>query len=71
MRLDVFSGLVQAKSHPAVTASAGREYGSGYRNHLMRMGVIVPVQFIVHHLIDTGGRYYISRLEFIRLYCHG
>lgn len=70
MRLNVFSGLVKSKSYPTVTASAWREDCAGYRCHLMGVGVIVPVEFIVDHIIDTGCRDFISWLEFIYLFCH-
>jgi hypothetical protein len=70
MRLDVFSGLVKSKSHPAFTASAWRKDFAGYRCDLMGVGVIVSVEFIVDHIIDTGDRYLISWLEFIYLFLH-
>ena len=72
MRLNVFSSLVKSKSHPTVTASAWREDCAGYRCHLMRVGVIVPVEFIVDHIVDPGCRYFLSWLEFtdLFLFCH-
>jgi hypothetical protein len=70
MRLDMFSSLVKSKSHPAVTPSARRKYSAGYGCNLMGMSVIVPVEFIVDHIIDTGCRYLVSWLELIRFCCH-
>ena len=37
---------------------------------LMGMGVIFPVDFVVDYIIDTGGRDFISRLEFVTLSYH-
>ena len=71
MRLDRVGGLVKSKSHPPVTASAWRKHRSRYRDDLMGFGVIVPVEFIVDHIIDAGGGYLISRLEFINFFFHG
>lgn len=36
----------------------------------MGMGVIVPVEFIVDHIVDTGCRHLLARLEFITLVGH-
>ena len=36
----------------------------------MGMGVIYPIDFVVDYIINTGGRYFISWLEFITLVCH-
>ena len=70
MRLDWLSGLVKSKSHPTVTAEARREGRSRYRDDPVRVGVIVPVEFVMDHIVDTGGRYLISRLEFIAFFFH-
>ena len=70
VRLDMFSGVVKSKSHPTVTAPARREDGAGNRGDLMGVRVIVPVEFIVDHIVDTRGRYLVSWLEFICLVCH-
>jgi len=70
MRLDWLGRLVKSKSHPAVTAQAWREDCSRHCDNLMRMGVVVPVEFVMNHIVDTGGRYPISRLEFIAFFFH-
>lgn len=70
MRLNVFSGQVKSKSHSIVTPSAWREDCAGYCCHLVGVGVIIPVELIVDHIIDTGCRYFLSWLEFIYLFCH-
>ena len=36
----------------------------------MWIGVIVSVEFIMDYIIDAGGRYLITWLEFIYLFCH-
>jgi hypothetical protein len=70
MRIDMFSGLMKAKSHPAVTPSAGREYCTGYRCNLMAMGVIVAIEFVVYYVIDAGNRHLLSRFELFILARH-
>jgi hypothetical protein len=70
MRLDGLSSLVKSKSHPTVTAEARREGRSRYRDDPVRVGVIVPVEFVMDHIVDTGSRYLISRLEFIAFFFH-
>ena len=70
MRLYGFSGLVKSKSDTAVTASAFRKYCSGYGNNPMEMSVIFSIEFVMNHIIDTGGRYFVSWLKFIHLSYH-
>lgn len=71
MELYGFSGFMKSKSHELVAAPAVREECSRHRNNSMGMGVIFSVEFIVNHLINTGGGYFISRLKFIHLSCVG
>jgi hypothetical protein len=71
MRLDMFSSLVKSKSHPAVTPPARRKYFADYRCNLMGKGVIVPVEFVMDHIVDTGCRYLVPWLEFIRSFHFG
>jgi len=72
MRINMACALMQSKSNPALTASAWREDSAGNRCNLMGVGMIVPVEFIVDHIIDPGCWYFLSWLEFIDLFlfCH-
>ena len=70
MRFNVLSGYVKSKSHLTVAPSAWRKYCAGYCCHLVGMGVIISVKLVVGHIIDTGYRYSLPRLEFIYIFCH-
>ena len=70
VRVEVFSGLVKTKSHRVLTTSAWREDCSRYRCDLMGVGVIVPVEFIVDHIVDTGCGHLVARLEYFIIVGH-
>jgi hypothetical protein len=70
MPVDVFSSLVKSKSHRAIAASAWREDFAGYRCDPVGVGVIVPVDFIVNHIVNTGCEHLIARLEHIIVVAH-
>ena len=62
MRLDMFRSLMKSKSHLAVTASAWREYFIGDCCNLMRVGVNLPIEPIMDHIVNAGDRHLVSRL---------
>ena len=67
MRIYMFSSLFKSKSYPTATPSARRKYCAGYGGNLMGGSVIVPVEFVMCHIINTGRRHLVPWLEFVQL----
>jgi len=63
--LDVVGGLVQAKFNRPMTATARRKYFAGNRSYLMWQRMVVTVELVVDHVVNTGSRNLFAGFELL------